>query len=108
MRASTVLSALISASVLTVGLAGCSASVNTTVSADKFATTVADALEEEVGTRPDVDCGDEAVAVVDEAEVHCDVNTPGYDVVYDSTSVISTDDGKDYSVAVTVDSEPKG
>jgi len=45
---------------------------------------------------------------VDRSEVHCDVNTPGYDVVYDSVSVISTDGGDDYSVAVEVDSEPKG
>lgn len=40
--------------------------------------------------------------------MHCDVRTPGSDVVYDSVSVISTDGGDDYGVAVEVDSEPKG
>jgi hypothetical protein len=109
MRASTVVSSLITASVLAAGLVGCtaSASVDRTVSSSAFATTVADALEQEVGTRPDVDCGDDAVPVVDQSEVHCDVSTLGYDVVYDSVSVISTDGGDDYSVAVEVDSEPK-
>ena len=110
MRASIAASSLLTAVVLTGALAGCtaSASANRTVSADKFATSVADALEEQVGTRPDVDCGDDAVSVVDQAEVHCDVRTPGSDVVYDSVSVISTDGGDDYGVAVEVDSEPKG
>jgi len=109
MRASIAASSLLTAVVLTGALAGCtaSASANRTVSADKFATSVADALEEQVGTRPDVDCGDDAIDVVDGEEVHCDVNTPGYDVVYDSVSVVNTDDGEDYTVSVTVDSEPK-
>ncbi|MBP1240051.1 hypothetical protein ABID92_002864 [Frigoribacterium sp. PvP120] len=109
MRASIAASSLLTAVVLTGALAGCtaSASANRTVSADKFATSVADALEEQVGTRPDVDCGDDAIDVVDGEEVHCDVNTPGYDVVYDSVSVVNTDDGENYTVSVTVDSEPK-
>jgi len=109
MRASIAASSLLTAVVLTGALAGCtaSASANRTVSADKFATSVADALEEQVGTRPDVDCGDNAIDVVDGEEVHCDVNTPGYDVVYDSVSVVNTDDGENYTVSVTVDSEPK-
>ncbi|MBD8484885.1 hypothetical protein IFT79_04580 [Frigoribacterium sp. CFBP 8759] len=110
MRTSTVVSSVITASVLATALAGCtaSASIDRTVSSSAFATTVADALEKEVGTRPDVDCGDDAVSVVDQAEVHCDVRTPGSDVVYDSVSVIRTDGGDDYGVAVEVDSEPKG
>jgi hypothetical protein len=107
MRASLAASSLLTVVVLAGSLAGCTASVNRTVSADKFATSVADALEEEVGTRPDVDCGDDAIDVVDGEEVHCDVNTPGYDVVYDSLVVVDTDDGESYSVSVTVDSEPK-
>ena len=107
MRTKLTASSLLLAVVLTGGLAGCSVQANRTVSADKFATTVADALEQQVGTRPDVDCGDDAVDLVDGEEVHCDVNTPGFDEVYDSTVVVSTDGGDDYSVDVTVDSEPK-
>ncbi|KQR44312.1 MULTISPECIES: DUF4333 domain-containing protein [Frigoribacterium] len=108
----TVTSTALVAAALALGVVGCSASasVSPTVSADAFATAVADALEQEVGTRPDVDCGDEAVPVVDGDEVHCDVNTPGYDVLYDSVSTISTegqDDGE-YTVSVVVDDEPKG
>jgi hypothetical protein len=107
MRASIAASSLLTVVVLTGALAGCTASANRTVSSSKFATSVADALEEQVGTRPDVDCGDDAIDVVDGEEVHCDVNTPGYDVVYDSVSVVNTDDGENYTVSVTVDSEPK-
>jgi hypothetical protein len=92
---------------LVVGLAGCTAEVTPTVSADKFATTVADALEESVGQRPVVDCGDEAIDVVDGDEVHCDVGAAGDDTVYDSVTTISTDGGGDYSVAVEVDQTPK-
>lgn len=108
MRAPTIVPSVLAVVVLGGVLTGCSAQANRTVSADSFATTVADALEQEVGSRPDVDCGDDAIDVVDGEEVHCDVSTPGADVVYDSTSVISTEGGDDYSVSVTVDSEPKG
>ena len=107
MRAAHTVISIGAAVLVTVGLAGCSVQANRTVSADAFATTVADALEETVGQRPDVDCGDDAIDVVDGEEVHCDVNTPGYDVVYDSVSVVNTDDGENYTVSVTVDSEPK-
>jgi len=107
MRAAHTVISIGAAVLVTVGLAGCSVQANRTVSADAFATTVADALEETVGQRPDVDCGDDAIDVVDGDEVHCDVSTPGYDVVYDSAVTISTDGGDDYSVAVEVDEEPK-
>jgi len=108
MRALHTAASVVTIAVLAAGLAGCTVEANRTVSADKFATTVADGLEESVGTRPDVDCGDDPIDVVDGAEVHCDVNTPGYDVVYDSVSTISTDGGDDYSVDVEVDEQPKG
>ena len=107
MRAPKLVPSVLAVLVLGGALAGCSAQANRTVSADAFATTVVDALEQEVGSRPDVDCGDDAIDVVDGEEVSCDVSTPGSDVVYDSTSVVSTDGGDDYSVSVTVDSEPE-
>ncbi|QKS87429.1 hypothetical protein [Curtobacterium flaccumfaciens] len=56
---------------------------------------------------PEVDCGADDIAIEDGAEVHCDVNTAGYDVVYDSVSTISTDDGDDYHVDVEVADQPK-
>jgi hypothetical protein len=99
---------ILTTAVLAVGLAGCTVQANRTVSASAFATTVADGLEESVGQRPDVDCGDDAIDVVDGEEVHCDVSTPGSDVLYDSVVTVSTDGGDDYSVAVEVDEEPKG
>jgi hypothetical protein len=106
-RIMTAPAAFITGATLIVGLAGCTAEVTPTVSADKFATTVADALEESVGQRPVVDCGDEAIDLVDGDEVHCDVGAAGDDTVYDSVTTISTDGGGDYSVAVEVDQTPK-
>lgn len=78
------------------------------MSADAFATVVADALEESVGQRPVVDCCHEAIGLVDGDEVHCDIGAAGDDTVYDSVSTISTGGGGDYSVAVEVDETPEG
>jgi hypothetical protein len=107
-RITTATAVFVTAAMLTLGLVGCTAEVTPTVSADTFATVVADALEESVGQRPVVDCGDEAIDVVDGDEVHCDIGAAGDDTVYDSVSTISTDGGTDYSVAVEVDQAPKG
>jgi hypothetical protein len=106
-RIRTVTTALVTTAVLGLGLAGCTVQANRTVSADRFATTVADALEESVGQRPDVDCGDDAIDVVDGEEVHCDISEMGADTIYDSVTTISTENGEDYRVAVEVDQEPK-
>ncbi|WP_156357266.1 MULTISPECIES: hypothetical protein [unclassified Frigoribacterium] len=106
-RITTATAVFITAAAMVVGVAGCSAEATPTVSADAFATVVADALEESVGQRPVVDCGDEAIGVVDGDEVHCDIGAAGDDTVYDSVSTISADGGGDYSVAVEVDQTPR-
>ena len=88
-------------------LVGCTAHANLTVSPEKFEGVVIEALSKVSDATPEVDCGSEQVDIVDGNVVHCDVNTAGYDVVYDSTATISTENGSDYTVDVAVDDQPK-
>lgn len=106
-RITTAVAVFVTAAGLGLGLVGCSVQANRTVSAGAFETVVADALEESVGQRPVVDCGDDSIDVIDGQEVHCDIGAEGDDTVYDSLTTISTEGGGDYSVAVEVDQSPK-
>lgn len=90
-------------------LAGCTASVNFTVSADTFATEVAAALQEQVGTPvpPTVDCGDQAIDLVVDEVVMCTLSVDGDDAVYDTTVTITEADGTDYTFFAQVAQEPR-
>ena len=107
-RAITAFTTLIATIALAVTLSGCTASssASRTVTPDAFERVVVDALADVSDATPEVDCGADDIAIEDGAEVHCDVNTAGYDVVYDSVSTISTD-GDDYHVDVEVADQPK-
>ncbi|WIB27033.1 DUF4333 domain-containing protein [Curtobacterium sp. MCSS17_015] len=109
MQIKHVMGAAFGAAMLATTLAGCSASasVSRTISPDRFEATVVEALQKLSDAEPEVDCGDDQIAIEDGNEVHCDVNTAGYDVVYDSLVRISTEDGEQYSVHVEVDDQPK-
>lgn len=102
--------ALIGASVaaLAVVLTGCTVSANRTTTPEGLERVVADSLEESVGQRPEVDCGDDTVDLRDGNVVHCDVNTQGYDTKYDATVEIEDVSGSKYSVSVQVADTPKG
>ncbi|GAA1491827.1 hypothetical protein [Curtobacterium herbarum] len=109
MQVKHVMGVALGAAVLATTLAGCtaSASVYRTVSPDSFESTVVKALQKISDATPEVDCGDDDIALKDGAKVHCDVNTKGYDVVYDSVVTISTKGTESYSVHVEVDDQPK-
>ncbi|UXN24753.1 hypothetical protein N8D74_14480 [Curtobacterium flaccumfaciens] len=111
-RAITALTTLTATIALAVTLSGCtvsaSSSMSRTVTPDAFERVVVDALADVSDATPEVDCGPDDIAIEDGAEVHCDVNTAGYDVVYDSVSTISTDGGEEYHVDVRVADQPKG
>jgi hypothetical protein len=109
MQIKHVTGAALGALVLATTLAGCtaSASVYRTISPEKFEATVIDALQKTSDATPEVDCGQKDIALKDGEQVHCDVNTKGYDVVYDSVVTISTKNTKSYSVHVEVDEQPK-
>ncbi|MBF4615708.1 hypothetical protein [Curtobacterium sp. VKM Ac-1376] len=104
------ISAIIATIALAVTLSGCTASASTTrtVTPEAFERVVVTALEKISDATPEVDCGEDDIAIEDGADVHCDVNTAGYDVVYDSVASISTDGGDAYHVDVQVDDQPKG
>lgn len=110
-RAITALATLTATIALAVTLSGCtvstSSSASRTVTPDAFERVVVDALADVSDATPEVDCGADDSAIEDGAEVHCDVNTAGYDVVYDSVSTISTDGGEGYHVDVEVADQPK-
>lgn len=109
MQIKHVTGAALGALALTTTMAGCSASASVyrTVSPQSFESTVVKALQKTSDATPEVDCGDEQIALKDGHQVHCDVNTKGYDVIYDSVVTISAKSTKTYSVHVEVDEQPK-
>ena len=76
-----------------------------------IATVVEDRLEEEVGTRPDVDCGDKAVQLEVGNKLTCVLTDPGsgleYDVVVSFTEVKGTDYKFDFKVADSPNNPPQ-
>jgi hypothetical protein len=77
-----------------------------TLSAEQVATTAEDALEKEVGSRPDIDCPDE-LAKEEGASTRCTLTAGDDPTEYGVTvTVTSTDD--DTRLGVTVDDEPLG
>lgn len=93
---------LVAASLIALTLSGCSVSANLTVSASKVAETAANALEEKVGARPEVDCGDKDVALVDGTVVQCLVTDPATKLEYDARATISGVEGTTFRVSVDV------
>jgi hypothetical protein len=76
-----------------------------TLSADEVATTAEDALEQEVGTRPDITCPEE-LAKEEGATTRCTLTGGDDPVEYGVTvTVTSTTDG-DTRIGVEVDDEP--
>ncbi|MGV8882178.1 MAG: hypothetical protein ACOH19_08490 [Rhodoglobus sp.] len=101
---------IVSLAVVTVAsalmLTACSLSVTPTVSASTVAETAEDALEAEVGTRPDIDCGTEAVKLVDGTKVDCILTDPGSGTEIDALVTLSKVDGSNFTVNVKVADAP--
>lgn len=85
-------------------LAGCSFSANLTTSAQSVADQAAQALQEQLGTdvTPEMDCGDDAVALVDGTVVDCTLTDPTNGLEYDTTVTLSEVDGTDFHIDVQV------
>lgn len=96
----------VSAAVLAIPLllAGCSFSANLTTSAQSVADQAAQALQEQLGTEaaPEMDCGDDAVALVDGTVVDCILTDPTNGLEYDTTVTLSEVDGTDFHIDVQV------
>ncbi|GAB3405567.1 hypothetical protein GCM10027515_19050 [Schumannella luteola] len=95
-------SALASAALVVTTLAGCSfsASASLTVSGEQVAKAAADALETKLPSRPEVDCGDDQVKLVDGTEVDCTYVDPATKKTVDAVVTISDVNGTKYSVNV--------
>lgn len=91
------------------GIAACSASVsaNLTVPAAQVADTAEDALEEEIGRRPEIDCGSKQIALTDGEQVACVLTDPETGSLFDADVTISGVDGTDYIVTVQVADTPR-
>jgi len=87
-------------------LTGCSVSGTPTADPADVAATAADALEQQVGSRPEMDCGTETIEIVNGTVVNCVLTDPGTGLTYDAPVTISDVDGLDYVVNVDVSAEP--
>ena len=95
-------------------LSGCSISLTPQipqVDASDVATAVADKLEEQVGNRPDVDCGNNKVQLEVNSTLTCVLTDPGtgleYDTVVTFTSVKGTTYEFDFKVADSPNNPPE-
>jgi hypothetical protein len=82
-------------------LAACSFGTPT-VPADGLADLAEDALEEEVGQRPEIDCGSEDIEVVEGDEVTCVLTDPATGSEYDTVVSFTGVDGTEYDIDVQV------
>ncbi len=89
-------------------LSGCSFSANLTVPAEQVADTAETALEQEIGARPEIDCGSAAVDLVDGTVVDCLLIDPASGAEFDATVTIDGVEGTNYTVNVKVADEPNG
>ena len=99
-RRLSIAGALLSAAALPLVVTGCT--ITPTVSPDNVASAAEDALEQEVGVRPSIDCGDEAIPLTEGTEVTCELTDDETGDVYDANVTLSDiKDGK-YHVYVKV------
>ena len=93
---------LLAAPFLLAGLAACGSGA---LAADDVANGAEDALEAEVGARPDVSCPDDLDAEVG-AEARCTLTVDGDDKEYGVTVTVTSVEGDTANFDVQVDEEP--
>lgn len=87
-------------------LVGCTGGPVLTAEAEDIATTAETALEQSVGSRPSIDCGDETIQLKKGLVVDCVLTDPQTGERFESPVTIDKIDGTDYSISVQVASEP--
>jgi hypothetical protein len=95
---------LVATPFLAVGLAACGAS---SLAADDVAEGAEDALEAQVGTRPNVECPDDLEAEVG-AETRCTLSVDGDPEEYGVTVTVTSVEDDTANFDVQVDEEPLG
>ena len=99
--------ALAAAAVVAALLSGCTATATYTVSPEDLATTAENALEQQVGSRPDIDCGTEDIDLVKGTVVPCILTDPASGDRFDAPVTIEEVDGSNYTIGVGVADAPK-
>ena len=87
-------------------LAGCTPTVTVTVPASDIADAAEGALEQTVGSRPDIDCGTDEITLKKGAVVDCVLTDPVTGEKFEAPVTISKVDGADYSIDVQVADKP--
>jgi hypothetical protein len=95
---------LAAAPLLAVGLAACGSG---SLAADEVATGAEDALEKQVGARPDISCPADLKAEVG-AEAHCTLTAGEDPTEYGVTVTVTSVDGNTANFDVQVDDQPAG
>jgi hypothetical protein len=88
-------------------LAGCTPAA-LTASAEDIADLAEGALEEEVGSRPEIDCGTGQIALKVGLVVDCTLTDPVSGTQFDAPVTIETIEGTDYTIGVQVGDAPIG
>lgn len=91
-----------------VALTACSVSVAPTADPDDIAALAEDALEQQVGLRPVIDCGSESIPLEEGSTVPCLLTDPNTGSEFDTEVTLSEVDGTNISVSVQVAEEPNG
>ena len=76
------------------------------LTADQIAEAAEGALEQQVGSRPSVDCGADDVRLVKGTKVDCVLTDPETGERFDAPVTITKVDGTDYAISVQVSDEP--
>lgn len=87
-------------------LTACTTAAPLTVSPDDVATTAENALEEQVGSRPDIDCGTDDVPLVKGRVIDCVLTDPVSGDQFEAPVTIEEVDGTNYTIGIQVGAEP--
>ncbi|MFF7291514.1 hypothetical protein ACFY9N_03175 [Microbacterium sp. NPDC008134] len=106
MRTSRLALLAAAAGLLATALTGCTFSASATASPDEIASLAEDALEAEVGQRPEIDCGDDSIPLEQGSVVSCLLTDPSTGSEFDADVTLSKVDGTNVTVSVQVADTP--
>lgn len=89
-------------------LSGCTGGPTISIAPEDLATTAANGLEEQIGSRPEIDCGTAPVELKKGKVVDCILTDPSSGEQFEAPVTITKVDGNNYSVSVKVADAPIG
>jgi len=106
MRTSRLAILAAAAGLLATALTGCTFSASATASPDDIATLAEDALEAEIGQRPEIDCGEDSIPLEEDSVVPCLLTDPASGAEFDADVTLTKVDGTNVTVSVQVADAP--